>query len=115
MWRRVSTQTSSASSHPPYPASLLRRDGDDQIARRLALDAHKMTRDLNFLAFSWRETVSDRSRGLYAPRCAGKISRALRTQHHDAVAFDARVHHLQIVILEQMRCKRVSAHVEREA
>src|SRR5262245_37533800 len=74
-----------------------------------------MTRDLNFLAFSWRKAVSDRGRGLYAPRSAGKISRALRTQHHDAVAFDARVHHLQIVILEQMGCKRVSAHVEREA
>src|SRR5262249_16724746 len=99
MWRRVSRRHLRPAA---IFASLPRRDGDDQIARRLPLDAHKMTRELNFLALSRRKTVSDRGRSLHAPRCTGKISRALWTQHHDAVAFDARVHHLQIVVLEQM-------------
>src|SRR5215475_12741146 len=112
MWRRVSRRHLRPAA---IFGSLPRRDRDDQIARRLALDAHKTTRDLNFLALSWRKAVGDRSRGLYAPRSARKISRALRTQHHDAVAFDARVHHLQIVVLEQMGRKRVGGQVEREA
>ena len=94
---------------------LLRRDGNDQIASRFALDAKVTTRHFEFHPLAGREALRDRGGVVHAPRRAGKVARARRADQCDSVAGDALVRDVQVVIVEHVRRKRMAAHIEREA